>query len=1138
MFRSLKHYSRLNAAVALGAAVATAVLTGALVVGDSVRGSLRQITLERLGGVDHALVSERFFRAGLAADLAKASATRVVAATLLPATAVHAQTRARATHTQIVGASPELAALLGGELDFARAGPHPPAIVNRSLQQQLGARVGDDLIVAFEREAAVPRESLFGRRASSDVLQRLRLRLCRVVEDRDLGRFGLRPHQAQPLNLFVPLSDLQAALDLPGRANTLLVEAGSEAAVTEVDIATALDAALTLEDFELSVRLGAGVAVLESRRFLIDTISAAAAERAAAQVQAPHAAVFTYMANAIAHGDRSVPYSTVTALDPALLRRAAGRLGQLMLRDGSSSVPDLDGQTVLLNEWAADELAVAPGDSITLSYYTINSAHSAREELEIRSTRLEVLGITAMDGLGRDPGLTPDYPGIQGARNMGEWSAPFPVDLSRIRERDEVYWETYGATPKAFVGFALGAGLWSNRFGQMTSFRIAPAPGHALTSTAAAFEQVLLNQLHPSQAGFVFQPVREQGLRAAAGATDFSTLFIGFSMFIIAAALLLVVLLFRLGVEQRISELGLLMAIGFTLGAVRRRFLLEGVVLAFLGGLIGIAGALGYAWAMLAGLRYLWQDAVGTPDLQLHIEPATLVSGLGLSVAIVAASVVVAVRRYGRFSVRSLLTGNISGLTGSISGQLTASRPYTGAITIMFAFAAAAAIIMARQADASAATAWFFVSAAALLCCGLSACSSWMKAGAAAAGTISALTRVGVRMGVRDIRRQPGRSMLCVSLVACACFVIVAVGASGREFGNLADDISNTGGFTLLAEADVPLYQSLSNSGDDNELGLSVRAETALGQSRVYAFRSKAGEDASCLNLYKPERPSLLGVPQELIERGGFRFVQLESFPEAVEAEENPWALLNLDLGPGVIPVFGDYNSVRWILQLQLGDRLVHEVDGGGDPVQLRLVGLLDRSVFQSELLMSMEHFERHFPTASGFGFFALDVPAQAGPAQLALDLERDLEGYGFDVMWAWERAARFQAVENTYLSTFQTLGGLGLILGTIGLAVVSIRNAIERSGELAVQRAFGFTRRRLYRMLLTESGVLLVVGVALGSGCALVAVLPHLGEVSAVPWKSLALTLALVVGVGMTSAAIAALLALRVPLLPALKSG
>ena len=68
--RNLFYHWRANVAVALGVMVGTAVLTGALLVGDSLRGSLRDLTLDRLGDIDHALVGDRFFQADLAERLA------------------------------------------------------------------------------------------------------------------------------------------------------------------------------------------------------------------------------------------------------------------------------------------------------------------------------------------------------------------------------------------------------------------------------------------------------------------------------------------------------------------------------------------------------------------------------------------------------------------------------------------------------------------------------------------------------------------------------------------------------------------------------------------------------------------------------------------------------------------------------------------------------------------------------------------------------------------------------------------------------------------------------------------------------------------------------------------------------------
>ena len=63
--RSLSYYWRTNLAVVLGVATAVAVLAGALLVGDSVRGSLRDLVLLRLGRADRIVVSTGFFREAL-----------------------------------------------------------------------------------------------------------------------------------------------------------------------------------------------------------------------------------------------------------------------------------------------------------------------------------------------------------------------------------------------------------------------------------------------------------------------------------------------------------------------------------------------------------------------------------------------------------------------------------------------------------------------------------------------------------------------------------------------------------------------------------------------------------------------------------------------------------------------------------------------------------------------------------------------------------------------------------------------------------------------------------------------------------------------------------------------------------------
>ena len=399
-----------------------------------------------------------------------------------------------------------------------------------------------------------------------------------------------------------------------------------------------------------------------------------------------------------------------------------------------------------------------------------------------------------------------------------------------------------------------------------------------------------------------------------------------------------------------------------------------------------------------------------------------------------------------------------------------------------------------------------------------------------------------VQMGIKNSGRHPGRSMLCAALVGCACFVIVAVGANRhveQKQGAVPQKESGAGGFALVAESDIPLHHDLnSQRRTDLSWGFPSPTQTPWLIAQIFPFRLLPGEDASCLNLYRPQKPRILGASRDFIERGGFQF------QGTTAAKENPWELLEDKLEPGVIPAIGDYNSAQWILHLGLGDELSIQSELGTQ-LKLRLVGFLQRSIFQSELLISEANFKKHFPSQSGYAYFLIQTPSTTQSWRHCTEnaentghtLERALADYGLDVTSTTEKLASYRAVENTYLSTFQTLGGFGLLLGTLGLGIVLLRNIIERSGELATLRAFGFRRNRLSLMLLAENGFLLLIGILIGTVSALIAVTPHLTTPGAqVPWLSLTMTLVSVFLVGVVASAIAVYFALCRPLLPALK--
>ncbi|MBI5688370.1 MAG: ABC transporter permease [Verrucomicrobia bacterium] len=1100
LFRNLRHHWRSLLAVSFGAAVGTAVLTGSLIVGDSMRASLRDLTFERLGRVDYALVASRLFREQLAADLGAAPAIMLRGSAMTD--------NARAGQVSVLGVDDH----------FWKLADRPPAtlprngevLLNDTLARELNAKAGDRVLLRFEKPSSVPRDSVMGRR--NEVVATVPLTVAAVIPSRGVGRFGLQANQQLPRNAFVPLATLQRALKLPGRANALFVAGWSEPAALQ----TRLQQSLALADLDLHLRVhvARGCISLESNRMILEPVVANAALAAAVELSIPAAPTLTYLANTIAIGANEIPYSTVTAFD-----------SRLHLTSGEPS-PPLGDDEILLNDWAANDLSAKPGDTVRLSYYTVD----AQGQLHTAEHAFKLAGVVALSGAAADPTLTPEYPGISDAKTMADWDPPFPVDLKRVRARDEDYWEERRATPKAFVSLATGQRLWSSRFGNLTSFRLTPPVGADLKNTAALLEKKLLARLSPDQLGLVFQPVKTQGLRAAGGATDFGQLFFGFSFFLIISAAMLVALLFRLGVERRAKEIGILLATGFPVRVVRRLLLLEGAAIAVAGGALGLLGAVAYGALMIAGLRTWWLPAVGTPFLKLALTGGSLAAGCVGGVIVALASVWRTARSLRRREPMMLLAGKFGGEGTPAAGARAVRRRWFAAGAALLA--AVASLAASASGGTEQAALGFFGGGAALLVAALAFVDGWFRREPKPLVATASARRV-VWLGVRNGARHPGRSVLTAGLVASATFLIMAVTAFHHAPGGGAPEkTSGDGGFLLVAESDVSLHHDLNTPKGREALGLSSAAAMLAG-ARVTPFRLRPGDDTSCLNLYAPEKPRILGATDAMIERGGFRFAA--TLAETVAEKANPWLLLRRDFGPGVVPVFGDANTVQWILHSGLGKDIVI-TDEHGATARLRFVGLLSGSIFQSELVMAESRFLKLFPGQSGYGFFLIEAPVERSRA-VSRALAESLSDYGFNVTPTADRLASFAVVENTYLATFRMLGGLGLVLGTLGLGAILLRNVLERRGELALLRALGFPQRSLAVLVLAENGFLLLTGLLCGAACALLAVAPHLAKrAGEMPWGQLITMLVLVIAAGLGSSTLAVRAAWRVPMLSALR--
>jgi ABC-type antimicrobial peptide transport system permease subunit len=302
---------------------------------------------------------------------------------------------------------------------------------------------------------------------------------------------------------------------------------------------------------------------------------------------------------------------------------------------------------------------------------------------------------------------------------------------------------------------------------------------------------------------------------------------------------------------------------------------------------------------------------------------------------------------------------------------------------------------------------------------------------------------------------------------------------------------------------------------------------------QVVQLRVHDGDDASCFNLNRAQRPRLLGVsPGQLKTRGSFTFANVI---EGAGRDET-WDLLTRDFGGDVVPAVGDYATVIWALGKSVGQDLEYADEKGGT-FRLRIVGTLKNSILQGSLIIAEDEFIRRFPSEDGYRLLLVDAPG--GRTDAVTDtLSSRLRDFGLALTPAARRLAEFSAVENTYLSIFQLLGGLGLVLGSVGLGLVVLRNVLDRRGELAMLRAVGFQRSTLRKMVFEEHSGLMLFGLGCGVAAALVAVGPALKSPGAeVGYFSLALTIAAIGISGMIWIWVATAFALSGGMLEALRN-
>jgi ABC-type lipoprotein release transport system permease subunit len=1024
ILRGLRHYRSAYLGVLLGSALGAMVLLGALFAGDSVKSTLRQIAEQRTGRATLVLAGgENFFRARLASDL--------------PGTAPVLQLRSqvdtpsgRSTgQVNLFGVTPEF-------WKFAPGNTNPPALdksswaINRELARTLDLHIGDTLVIRLGKPGLASRDAPLS--GEPEELITVRGTVAEIREDDAMGRFNLQATQLPAPAIFLPIEALAAAIERPDSANLLLFQKN----LTTDEATEQIRKSAQLADYGLSlldVPLSSATEIRTDRIFIPSLIE----EKLRALLPSSRP-VLTYLSNTIAANGKETPYSMVTGIDPAAV----------------SFVPDdLAPDQIVLNSWEAQDLAAKPGDTVTLRYFTLGNSNQLVE----KSSTFRVHSIVPLEGAAADKLWMPDFPGIAEADNSADWTSGLPLDLSRIRDKDETYWDDHRGTPKAFISHDAARAMWSNRWGNATSLRISNAQ-----ISLPELETKILEALTPADAGLLIRDIATESASAASSPVDIASLFLSMSFFLILAAVALTAMLFRFNVEQRNHESGLLAALGIPAKKILRWRLLEGLVVVTLGSALGALLAFAYTRGLLLFLESIWNRG-DDRMFRFHAAPASIGGGIIGFIFLMMITIWFVTRRQAKRSASLRLESGSEEILRS--GQSRARWIAPAAVIIGFAALLGSKIIGAQGA--------FFLAGFSFLIAGLALFRVAGTSRSSSSLTIAHLARL-------NISRRPTRSLVVVGSLAAGLFLVVSVTAFQKHGGgDWQKRSAPSGGFAFWIETTTPVHRSSASDSTADILNLGDQ-RGKLGD--ILPFRIGTGDDASCFNLNSVSRPRLLATDTSALEqRGSF------TIKSTAPGIEPTWKSLREG---DTIRAFIDETTLMWVLKKKPGDRIDY-TDEQGNAFPLEIAGTLTGSVFQGSFIVDEQRYLERFPSTGGYQLFLAETTNDLTETRNIL--QRALTDLGATVTTTSERLTAFNRVENTYISIFNVLGGLGVILGAAGLGIVTARNLSERQHEFTQLHQIGISRKIIRSLIVRETRQFILWAIGIGLLAAIISVLPAL---------------------------------------------
>ncbi len=1073
--RSLRYYRLRHLAFAGTVALTSAILSGALLTGESLRQGLQSGLRARLGKVRSAVyLSEGLFPASLAGRLPDAQAALLLRGELLTADGAVCADRA-----QIIGV---------GLTNSAAGGLFPAALNARGREVLADAEAA----VRFEKPALFSAEMPLGAAKAARMVRRAVQTGTAAAENLILPDFALQAASVPPVNVFLPYAALAGAADAPGMAN-LLVSAKPPKALLQ-----ALGEVLTAEDKGFVLETARGETLVKSRRvYLPDQSLCRALERDGALGAATFHLADSFECVTSSGATNRTPYGFVAAMTP----------------DGGCVPDGLGKDEAAVNAWLAAALCLQAGDSLTMRWRRF--AADGRLVPEARVFR--VARVIPMEAAAAAKRRMPAFPGLEGVDSCAAWDVGLPLDEEQLKDAaNEAYWKQWRETPKVFLNF----GEHSRAFGGASGL---------MSVWSAAGENAVRKRLaavSPAEVGFHVRDVWADGLAAAQGSTDFRMLFAGMAFVLVVSALLLSALSLALALETRQGEVALFSALGLSRTMAVRLLAAEWCVPLAAGAAAGAGLGSLLARALVWSLGRFWSDAFAGAGMSFRFSWPAAGTAAGLSAALTFFVLVRAVSRFtqahpadlwrgaGRESQDTLKCGSSKG--GAVGMSVAGGVSAAGACAVMVLSPVGAA------ANGAFFGAGFLLMVSLLLFVWtLGVAWRWRGHGPSGGGTACGipLAHSAVRAGVCRALQTPRRSAPVVILLAVGTFLSVGILSMKHDpAAGCERPSSGSGGFASVVTSVVPF---------DRERGLEM-ARRVSGAKGVVPVRVHAEDEAGCLNMNRPVRPQVIGLDARALARA-----------RAFEPEDSGgvWTLLESELESGAIPALAaDQTMLRYSLKAKAGsadgtEYVYPGLDGAG--ARVRVVGALPvrSGILQGALIVDEARFVRLFPRETGYRMWLCDYAPyllreradgsrgrspskealKAGAGETLSSRAGTVSKLrhpepGVAVTTVEERLRLLGSVESTYLDMFLVLAGLGVVLGVAGIALVMLRGVEERRGELALLSAVGVPRREVVRLMTAEYGVLALAGLVAGTVPALVAIQPaarSLGD--RLPWGAMA---------------------------------